>query len=88
MVHRGKRSKGSYQRRYKSWEQYRQELDTINGIVKSYSFHDLKNGEIVYTLEFKGVVDEKLQSRFGCLPIVNFEFGEVLNRFTRMWRSL
>jgi len=46
----------------------------------------LENGEIVYTLEFKRVVDEKLEKHFGCLPIVDFEFGEVLNRFTRMWR--
>ena len=75
------RSKKSLNRRYKNWEQYRQEQDSIRGIVLSYSFHDLENGEKVFTVEFKSIVEKKLKIRFGCLPDLNHEYGEVLNRF-------
>ena len=82
MPHR--RSDESYARRMKTWEEWRFEKDLPNRIVLNYSFHDLENGEVVFTYEMEAIVRQKLKEAFDGgedMYAEDHEFGDVLNRF-------
>ena len=64
------------------WEQQQ----FANRITLDFSYHDLINGEIVYTVEHSPIVANQLKQVFGYIQecAVNHEFGDVLNRFQKV----
>jgi hypothetical protein len=80
LVHQPSQEKRN--KRFRKWQEYREELDIANNIVLSFSWHDLENGEKVYAAEFEPIIKAKLQEKFEFIPqhALNHEFGEVLNR--------
>lgn len=96
MQHRGKRSQQAKNKRFKRWHPQKDEdpwhklkretVDLPRGIVLNFSQRDLENGEIIYTAQFEGVVNQKLAEYYSDkndIPdwLLKHEFGDVLNRF-------